>query len=99
VLTQALTALPAHARPRPGDPDSVRVAARSDSAGATHAFAQACRDHGVWFSFGFPVDARIQAVVDQVPEQGWAPAIATHLEIRPRHRRSLADGPRRIHLT
>lgn len=75
VLEQALEALPEHARPRPGDPDSVRVVARSDSAGATHAFAKACRDRGVLFSFGFPVDARIQAVVDQVPDQAWEAAI------------------------
>jgi Transposase DDE domain group 1 len=75
VLEQALAALPEHARPRPGDPDSVRVVARSDSAGATHAFAQACRDRGVWFSFGFPVDARIQAIVDQVTDHCWEPAI------------------------
>ncbi len=77
VLEQALSALPAHARPRPGDPDSVRVVARSDSAGATHAFAKACRERGVWFSFGFPVDTRIQGIVDQVPERAWAPAIET----------------------
>ena len=75
VLERALASLPAHARPRPGDPDSVRVVARSDSAGATHAFAQACRDRGVWFSFGFPVDTRIQAVVDQIPDQAWESAI------------------------
>ncbi|MEC3977423.1 IS1380 family transposase [Amycolatopsis sp. H20-H5] len=75
VLERALASLPAHARPHPGVADSVRVVARSDSAGATHAFAQACRDRGVWFSFGFPVDARIQAVVDQVPEQAWESAI------------------------
>jgi Transposase DDE domain group 1 len=82
VLDQALSALPAHARPCPGDPDSVRVVARSDSAGATHAFAQACRDRGVWFSFGFPVDTRIQAIVDRVPEHGGAPAIETGGGIR-----------------
>jgi hypothetical protein len=82
VLEQALSALPEHARPRPGDPDSVRVVARSDSAGATHAFAQACRDRGVWFSFGFPVDARIQAIVDRVPDHGWEPAIASDGGIR-----------------
>jgi hypothetical protein len=75
VLERALAALPEHARPRPGDPDSVAVVARSDSAGATHAFAKACRDRGVWFSFGFPVDARIQAVVDRVPDHGWESAI------------------------
>jgi hypothetical protein len=82
VLDQALAALPAYARPRPGDPDSVRVVARSDSAGATHAFAQACRDRGVWFSFGFPVDARIQAIVDRVPEHCWAPAVESDGGIR-----------------
>ncbi|MCE7003276.1 IS1380 family transposase [Kibdelosporangium philippinense] len=75
VLERALASLPAHARPRPGDPDSVRVVARSDSAGATLAFAQACRERGVWFSFGFPVDARIQVVVDQIPDQAWESAI------------------------
>jgi Transposase DDE domain group 1 len=82
VLKQALAALPGHARPRPGDPDSVRVVARSDSAGATHAFAQACRDHGLWFSFGFPVDARIQTVVDQIPGQAWEAAIQSDGGIR-----------------
>jgi hypothetical protein len=82
VLDQALAALPADARPRPGDPDSVRVIARSDSAGATHAFAAACRARGLWFSFGFPVDTRIQAIVDQVPERCWAPAIETDGRIR-----------------
>lgn len=75
VLAQALDALPVQARPRPGDPDSVRVVARSDSAGATHAFAKACRDRGVWFSFGFPVDTRIQQIVDQIPDHGWESAI------------------------
>jgi hypothetical protein len=82
VLDAALVALPEHARPAPGDPGSVRVVARSDSAGATHAFAQACRDHGVWFSFGFPVDTRIQAIVDQVPEHCWEPAVESDGGIR-----------------
>lgn len=75
VLDMALAALPAHARPRPGDEDSPRLLARSDSAGATHKFAEACRERGVGFSFGFPVDERIQRVVDLIPEQSWAPAI------------------------
>ena len=82
VLERALAALPEHARPRPGDPDSVRIVARSDSAGATHAFAKACRDQGVWFSFGFAVDARIQAVVDQVPDRAWEAAIQSDGGIR-----------------
>ena len=49
VLTMALAQLPGHARPRPGDPGSPRVLARSDSAGATHLFAAACRKEG-WSS-------------------------------------------------
>jgi hypothetical protein len=82
VLDMALAALPADARPRPDDPDSPRLLARSDSAGATHAFAAACRDRGVGFSFGFPVDTRIQAIVELIPEACWAPAIDIDGELR-----------------
>ncbi len=82
VLDMALAALPEHARPRPGDPDGPRVLARSDSAGATHAFAAACVERGVGFSFGFPVDTRIQGIVDVIPEECWHPAIQTDGEIR-----------------
>jgi hypothetical protein len=82
VLERALAALPAHARPRPGEADSVRVVARSDSAGATHTFAKACREAGVWFSFGFLVDARIQAIVDQIPDQAWESGIQADGGIR-----------------
>lgn len=77
VLDLALESLPAQARPRPEDRDGPRLLARSDSAGATHAFAQACRDRGVGFSFGFPVDGRIKKIVDLIPERCWAPAIDT----------------------
>jgi len=38
-------------------------------------FAAACRERGVGFSFGFPVDDRVQAIVDPIPDQCWAPAI------------------------
>ncbi len=75
VLGLALAALPAQARPRPGDPDSPRVLARSDSAGGTHVFAAACRERGVRFSFGFPVDERIQRIVGLIPGECWHPAI------------------------
>ena len=77
VLEMAIAALPEQARPRPGDPDSPRVLARSDSAGATHTFAAACREEGVGFSFGFPVDFRIKDIVDAIPETAWYPAIET----------------------
>jgi hypothetical protein len=82
VLTMALAQLPAEARPRPGDPDSPRVLARSDSAGATHLFAAACRKEGVEFSFGFPVDERVQAIVDLIPGRCWHPATEAGGELR-----------------
>lgn len=77
VLKMALAALPEHARPRRGNPDSPRVLARSDSAGATHTFADACVAEGLEFSFGFAVDARIQQIVDVIPQECWRPAIET----------------------
>ena len=73
----ALAALPEHARPRPGEEpgqwDGPRLLARSDSAGATHAFAEACVERGVGFSFGFPVDTRIQAHRRRHPRAVLAP--------------------------
>jgi DDE family transposase len=82
VLDLALANLPEQARPRPGDPSSPRVLARSDSAGATHAFAAACVERGVGFSFGYPVDGRVQDIVEVIPRDCWHPAIATDGEVR-----------------
>lgn len=86
VLDMALAALPEHARPAPGVASGTwegpRILARSDSAGATHAFADACVARGVGFSFGFPVDARIQGIVDAIPDQCWHPAIQTDGDLR-----------------
>ena len=70
----ALAALPAHARPRPGDDDSPRVLVRTDAAGATHGFAAACRDAGCGFSLGFAVDEHVQQAILALPEQAWTPA-------------------------
>jgi hypothetical protein len=79
VLDLALASLPEHARPtrgeEPGTWSGPRVLARSDSAGATHAFAAACAQRGVGFSFGFPVDHRIQRIVDVIPDSCWHPAL------------------------
>lgn len=81
VLAQALAALPAAWRPDPsrgGEPDRPQVLVRCDTAGATHRFADACREQGVGFSFGYPVDARVQDAVDTLNlAEGWYPAIDT----------------------
>jgi len=74
VLDMAIAALPAHARPRRGDPDSPRVLASADSAGATHVFADTLRDRGIGFSLGFSVDENVQQAILALPEQAWTPA-------------------------
>jgi hypothetical protein len=83
VLEQALASLPAEWRPAPGADGEPAVVVRCDSAGATHRFAQACRDRGVGFSFGFPVDARVWDAVDTLNlADGWYPAIDSSGQIR-----------------
>jgi hypothetical protein len=86
VLEQALASLPPQWRPQPDHPDNretPKVLARCDTAGATHKFAEACRTTGVGFSFGYPVDARVQDAVDTLNlGQCWYPAIDTHGGIR-----------------
>jgi hypothetical protein len=81
VLEQALASLPAQARPRPGQAGGPRLLVRSDSAGATHEFADACRDRGVGFSFGFAVDVRIKDIIDDHPDR-WRPAIEADGDVR-----------------
>jgi len=83
VLQQALASLPARWRPELGDPAAPKVLVRCDSAGATHGFAEACRSAGVGFSFGHPVDARVQDAVDTLNlGHGWYPAVDTDGGIR-----------------
>ncbi len=76
VLHQALASLPATWRPNPDNPDTPKVLVRCDTAGSTHRFAAACRDAGVGFSFGYPVDVRVQDAVDTLNlGDCWYPAI------------------------
>lgn len=51
------------------------ILARSDSAGASHALADACRETGVRFSFGYAMDERVRAAILALPEAAWRPAI------------------------
>jgi Transposase DDE domain group 1 len=51
------------------------ILARSDSAGASHALADACRETGVRFSFGYAMDQRVRAAILALPELAWRPAI------------------------
>jgi Transposase DDE domain group 1 len=51
------------------------ILARSDSAGASHALADACRETGVRFSLGYAMDERVRAAILALPERAWRPAI------------------------
>jgi hypothetical protein len=51
------------------------ILARSDSAGASHALARACRETRVRFSFGYAIDARVRQAILALPEAAWWPAI------------------------
>ena len=85
VLDHALASLPAPWRPDPDQrgADAPKVLVRCDTAGATDDFATACRTAGVGFSFGFPVDWRVQDAVDTLNlGNAWYPAIDTNGGIR-----------------
>jgi hypothetical protein len=93
VLRWALDSLPAGYRPDPHDPGGPHILVRSDSAGATHTFAEACRAAGVGFSFGYAVDTRVQAAVEILnASQGWYPAIEAGGAIRDGARVAEATG-------
>ena len=74
ILGMALAALPDHARPRPGEPDSPRVLIRTDAAGATYGFAAACREAGCGFSLGCAIGEHAQAAIAQLSDEAWSAA-------------------------
>jgi hypothetical protein len=55
---------------------------RADTAGASHQFAADCREAGLRFSFGYPLDERVRDAVLQVPERQWRQAIDHSTEDR-----------------
>ncbi len=69
VLDDALAQLPV-------DPRRVEVTARTDSAGASKAFVEACRSRGVKFCVGRRLSIDIAQAVTEVPEKCWQPALS-----------------------
>ena len=59
----------------PVDPQTSEVIARTDTAGCSHGFLDACRERGVRFIVGHNLTAEIAGVVLDVPERCWVPAI------------------------
>lgn len=70
VLDRSLAQLPV-------TPDETTMLVRTDSAGATHASVDGCRDRGVGFSIGLPVDQRVRNALLLAQEEDWEPAVET----------------------
>jgi hypothetical protein len=51
------------------------ILARSDSAGASHDLADACRECDIRFSFGYPLTEPVREALLGLPEAAWRPAI------------------------
>jgi len=51
------------------------ILARSDSAGASHDLADACRETQIRFSFGYPLTEPVRDALLALSEQAWRPAI------------------------
>ncbi|MBI2983627.1 MAG: IS1380 family transposase [Chloroflexi bacterium] len=60
----------------PVDPRRREVIARTDSAGLSHEFLDACRERAVRFVVGHALTADIAAVVVQLPRSRWIPAVS-----------------------
>ena len=69
VLDDALAQIPV-------DPHSAEVIARTDCAGCTRDFLEACRDRKVRFCVGHPLSIDIARAVTEVPEKRWRPALS-----------------------
>ena len=67
-LELALEQLPASALEGP-------ILARADSAGASHQFAEACRETDIRFSLGYALTPRVRDAILALPESAWQPAL------------------------
>jgi hypothetical protein len=51
------------------------ILARSDSAGASHDFAGACRETRIRFSLGYPINSSVREQILTLDESAWMPAV------------------------
>jgi Transposase DDE domain group 1 len=58
------------------------ILARSDSAGASHDLADACRECDIRFSFGYPISEPVRQALLCLEESAWRPAIDQNGEPR-----------------
>lgn len=60
----------------PVDPATQEVIVRTDSAGRSHEFLDACRERGVRFVVGQPLEQHLANTVVSVPDEHWRTAIS-----------------------
>ena len=88
VLDRSLAQLPAEFQRghRAGDDAGdvlQQVVVRTDSAGASHRFVDACIERNLELSIGFPIEGRIKDALLMAQEEDWVPAIEVDGSIRP----------------
>ena len=59
----------------PGSALDGEILARSDSAGASHDFADACRETRIGFSLGYAIKQPVREAILALPENAWRPAL------------------------
>jgi hypothetical protein len=69
VLDEALAQLPI-------DPSACEVIARTDAAGCSHRFTEACAERNVRFVVGHKLSSELAAVVTQMPKKRWQKSIS-----------------------
>jgi Transposase DDE domain group 1 len=69
VLDEALAQLPI-------DPSTCEVIVRTDAAGCSHRFTEACTERNVRFVVGHKLSTEVAAVVTQMPKKRWQQAIS-----------------------
>jgi hypothetical protein len=96
VLEAALAQLPEEVADRECE-HPVAMLARSDSAGATHAFADALRERKIHFSLGYQVDQRVGEAALALPKRSWRRAL--NQDGRPRRGAWVAELTGRVDLS
>jgi Transposase DDE domain group 1 len=69
VLELALAQIPAAQRA------TIEILVRADSAGATHALLDYCREEQLRFSVGYELTEPVRAAILQIPNNAWVPAL------------------------
>lgn len=69
VLDRALEQIPAE------QIETIEILVRADSAGATHALADYCREANMRFSFGYELTETVRAAILEIPADAWIPAL------------------------